>query len=149
MQLDLLSRAARSGRAASAALPPEEQARSARPGGEVGAGRRLTSNRLACDVCGYARARDERHRLVWESDPGTPLVLAELCRDCAASADPLLERRGGRGREAISLVQEIRASSLPRTVRPRALGYTARGVLYLLIAAASFLVVTLITSYGR
>jgi hypothetical protein len=86
---------------------------------------------------------------VWESDPDTRLVLAELCDDCATRADPLLELYGGRGRDAMRLVQEIRASSPPRTVQPRVLGYTARGIVYLLIAVASFLLVTLVTSRGR
>lgn len=149
MGLDLRPVAERPARAASAALPPKEQARSARPGGEVGGDHRPTSNRLACDVCGCARIRDERHRLVWESDPSTQLVLAELCPDCAAFADPFLELYGGRGRDAIRLMQEIRAFPPPRTVQPRVLGYTARGVLYLLVAVASFLLVTLLTLRGR
>jgi hypothetical protein len=72
-----------------------------------------------------------------------------LCRDCATFADSLLELYGGRGRDAISLVQEIRASPPPRTVQPRVGGYAARGVLYLLIAVASFVLVTLVTSRGR
>jgi hypothetical protein len=72
-----------------------------------------------------------------------------LCRDCATRADPLLELYGGRGREAIGLVQEIRASSRARTAHPRVLGYTARGMVYLLIAVVSFFLVTLITSRGR
>jgi hypothetical protein len=149
MKLDLRSGTEGSGRAASAALPPTQQARSASPGLEVGA-HRPTANRLACDVCGRARARDERYRIVWERDSATRLVLAEVCRDCATAADPLLELYGGCGREAISLVQEIRALRPPRTrVQPRALSYTARGVLYLLIAVAAFSLVTLITSWGR
>jgi hypothetical protein len=147
MRADLLA-AERSGRAASAALPPNERVRSARREGEVGADHRPTSNRLLCDMCGSARAREERHRLVWERDPATGVVLAELCRDCATFADPLVELYGGRGRDAIKLVREIRASPPPRTVQLRAFGYTARGILYLLIAAASFLLVTLMTSRG-
>jgi hypothetical protein len=141
MRLELPARAERPGRAASAALPPEEQVR-------VGADHRPTSSHLACDVCGRARTRDERHRLVWNGDPATRLVLAELCRDCAAFADPLLKLYGGRGRDAIRLVQEIYATR-PPTVKPRGLAYTARGMLYLLIALASFLLVTLVTSRGR
>jgi hypothetical protein len=147
--LDLLPEAESSGRAASAALPPKDQVRSARPGDEVGADHRPTTGRLACDVCGSARTRDERYRLVWERDPATQLVLAELCRDCATFADPLLELHGGQGRDAISLVQEIRASPPPRRAQPRVLGYTARGILYLLIAIGSFLLVTLVSSGGR
>jgi len=147
--MDLPSGAERSGRAASAALPPKAQVRSARPAREVGADHRPTSNRLVCDVCGHVRTRGERRRLVWESDPATRLVLAELCRDCATFADRLLELYGGCGREAITLVQEIRPSPPPRTVQPRVLGYAARGVLYLVIAVASLLLVTLVTSRGR
>jgi hypothetical protein len=134
--------------AGSAALP-RNRVRLARPGAEVGVDHRPTSNRLACDVCGNARTRDERLRLVWESDPASRLVLAELCRDCATFADPLLELYGGCGREAISLVQEVRASTPRRTVRPRVFGYAAGGVLYLLIGVVSFLLVTLVTSRGR
>jgi hypothetical protein len=149
VRLDLPPGAERWGRAASAALPPKEQVRWARPGTEVGAGHRPTSNCLACDVCGRARTRDERHRLIWERDPATRLVLAELCRGCATIADPLLELYGGRGGDAIRLVQEIRASPSPRRVQPRVLGYTTCGILYLVIAISSFLLVTLVTSGGR
>ena len=143
MPSDLPPGAEKSGRAAPAALPAKEH------GGEVDAGERPRSTPLACDLCGNARTRDERHRLVWERDPDTRLVLAELCRGCATVADPLLELHGGRGREAIELVREIRASPPPRpTVQPRVLGFTARGLLYLLIAIASFVLVTLVTSWG-
>ena len=128
MQLELRPEAERAGRAASRALP---------------------ATHLVCDVCGSARPRDERHRLVWEHDLGTPLVLAELCRDCATSSDPLLELHGGRGRAAITLLRETRLSRSPRRVRPRVFGYTARGVVYLLIAVACFVLVTLATSRGR
>jgi hypothetical protein len=149
VRLDLPPGAERWGGAASAAPPTKEQVRSARTGGKLGADHRPTDHRLACDVCGRARTRDERQRLVWESDSVTRLVLAELCHDCATIADPLLELYGGRGRDAIRLVQEIRASPPPRAVQPRVVGYTARGMLYLLIAVASFLLVTLITSRGH
>jgi hypothetical protein len=149
MRLDLLVRAERPGRAASAVLPPIEQIRAARAGGEADAEHRPTSNRLTCDVCGCARIRDERYRLVWTSDPATRLVLAELCRGCATFADPLLVLYGGQGRDAIRLVEESRAAPRPRAPQLRALGFTARGILYLLIAIASFLLVTLVTSRGR
>lgn len=148
MGLDLRPVAERPGRAASAALPPKERVRSARSRREVDADHRPMSGRLVCDVCRSAPSRNERHRLVWECDPGTPLVLAELCRDCATLADPLIELYGGFGREAISLAQEIRASPPPPSVQPRIFGYTARGVLYLLIAVASFVLVTLVTARG-
>ena len=133
-----------SGRAATAALPaPRDHVRS------VSADRRPARNGLVCDVCGSARSRDDRRRLVWEADPANRLVLAELCRDCAAFADPLLDLYGGRGREAIRLVQEFRAGPPERTAQPRPFGYAIRGALYLLIGIASFFLVTLVTSLGR
>ena len=143
-----MSLAERSGRAAPAALPHKKQVRSPRPGAESGGDHRPPSGRLACDFCGRARTRDERNRLVWENTLAPGLVLAELCRDCASFAHRLLDLYGGCGREAIRPVQEIRASPPPRTAQPRVLGYAARGVLYLLIALASFLLVT-VTSRGR
>jgi hypothetical protein len=146
VRLDLPPGAERSGRAASATLPPKEQVRSARPGGEVGADHRPTSARLACDLCGGTRPRRERHRLVWESDSATRLLLAELCRDCATFADPLLELYGGHGRHAIRLVEEIRPAPQSRTAGLRLLGFSTRVILYLLIVAGSFLLVTLVTS---
>ena len=135
----------RSGRVASAAPPPIGQARSAGPGGEVGPDHGPTSNRLACDLCGHARTRDERNRLVWKSDPVTELVLAELCSRCAARADSLVEFYGGRGCEAITLVREVRPSAPPW----RVVGFIARGVVYLLIALTFFLIVTVFSSLTR
>ena len=104
-----------------------------------------TSNRLACDLCGGTRPRGDRRRLVWEREP-TSLVLADLCRGCATFAGPLLELYGGHGRHAIRLVEELSSAPPPRTARLRVLGYSARGIVYLLIGAAFFLLVTLVTS---
>jgi hypothetical protein len=146
MQLDLLSGAQRSGRAASAALPAVDQVRAARPGREGDAEDRPPSTRPVCDVCGSVRPRDERHRLVWERDSATRLVLAELCRGCATGADPLLQLYWGRGRESIRLVDEIRVSPPARKAQPRVFGYAARGIVYVLIAIGAFVLVTLVTS---
>jgi hypothetical protein len=98
----------------------------------------------ACDFCQGALRREERHRLVWET-PSAELVLADLCRRCATSAGTLLELYGGRGREAIALVQEVRPSARSH----RVVGFLARGALYLLVALAFFLIVTLISSAAR
>jgi hypothetical protein len=49
---------------------------------------------------------------------------------------------GGSGREAIALVEEVRPSARPH----RVVGFVVRGALYLLIALAFFLIVTLISS---
>jgi hypothetical protein len=99
----------------------------------------------ACDFCRGALRREERHRLVWEGPFREELVLADLCSRCATSAETLLELYGGRGREAIALVQEVRPSARSH----RVVGFLARGALYLLIALAFFLIVTLISSYAR
>lgn len=98
-----------------------------------------------CDFCGSALPKGERHRLVWESPFGAELALADLCSHCAASADTLLKLYGGRGREATALVQKVRPSARPH----RVVGFLARGALYLLVALAFFLIVTLISSAAR
>jgi hypothetical protein len=86
---------------------------------------------------------------VWENVLAPALVLAELCQKCAMRADPLLELYGGSGRDAIGLVNDVRDVRPPTAAQLRVLGFTARGVLYLLIAIASFVLVTLVTSRGR
>jgi hypothetical protein len=135
MQGGVPTHAERPGRAALAALPSHDQLRPA-------------AKLLSCDLCGRPRSRHERRRLVWERE-GTNLVLAELCCGCAALADSLVELYGAGGREAIMLVEEIRVAPQPRTMRPRALGFSARGLAYLAIALVSFLLVTVVTSRGR
>jgi hypothetical protein len=98
-----------------------------------------------CDFCRNALARGERHLLVWDSAVDGELVLAELCSGCAA-------RWFGSRRsqvDTLRLVQEGRASALVGLGSAPALkvaGVGARGVLYLLIAVAFFLIVTLISS---
>jgi hypothetical protein len=104
--------------------------------------------RATCDMCGAARARSDRQRFVWDTGFGTEVVLAELCRDCAGQADRLLEIYGGHGREAISVTRpdpvSIRETALGRTVR----GIVLRGLVYMLVALAAFVVVTALTSRG-
>jgi hypothetical protein len=145
MGLDLAQRAEKSGRAASAALPFEEAV--LRPPREAGADRR-PSDRLFCDLCGDAQIRGERHRLVWQVDDATRVVLAELCCDCATFPDAFLARHGGRGRDAIGLVREFQVPPRRKTQPPRIFGYATRAILYVLIAVAAFVLVTLVTSGG-
>jgi hypothetical protein len=99
----------------------------------------------ACDFCRGALRREERHRLIWESPFQAELVLADLCSRCATRADTLLKLYGGRGRESIALVQNIRPSARPH----RVVGFVARGAVYLLIALTFFLIVTLVSSRAR
>lgn len=82
---------------------------------------------------------------MWAGPDGTEFVLAEPCTRCASQADGLLELYGGRGRRAVRLVQV--APHVPLTVpRDRVSGFATRGLVYLLIAIAAFLLVTLISS---
>jgi hypothetical protein len=113
-----------------------------------GSDARDAAHELPCDFCGAARARSERHRFVWDTGLGTELVLAELCSRCAGEADRLLEMYGGRGRDAIRLTQGHRVSAQEappvRTIR----GIVIRGLVYVSIALAAFVVVTFVTSRG-
>jgi hypothetical protein len=122
-------------------LPPDDHACSVGTAGEVGADHGPTSNRLACDVCGHARTREERNRLVWESGFAGELILADLCSSCATkAAGPygLPTVRAG----TLRLVQHV----APSAPDHRVVGFIAHGVLYLLIAVTFFVIVTLISS---
>jgi hypothetical protein len=88
-----------------------------------------------CDLCRGPRADKERHRLVWAGPSRDELVLADLCSRCAAQADRLIEIYG-----------DVRVSTRRMALRRRAVGFVARGLLYVLIALAFFFVVSLITS---
>jgi hypothetical protein len=82
---------------------------------------------------------------VWDSGLGGDVVLADLCRRCAADSDRLLEQYGGHGRSAMRLTQPV---SAPETgLVQRVSGMVMRGVLYALIALAVFFVVTFVTSH--
>jgi hypothetical protein len=83
---------------------------------------------------------------VWAGPDGTELVLAEPCTRCASQADGLLALYGGRGRHAIRVMQ-VGPPCMPLTVpRHRVSSFATRGLVYLLIAIAAFLLVTLISS---
>jgi hypothetical protein len=126
-------RGSRFGGSPSFAAQPRAQPEAAEPGRHAA--------HAVCDFCRGALKREERHRLIWESQ-SAELVLADLCSRCAARAETLLELYGGRGRKSIALVQEIRPLARPH----RVVGFVARGALSLLIALAFFLIVTLISS---
>jgi hypothetical protein len=98
----------------------------------------------ACDFCGATRARGERRRLVWDSGLGGDVVLADLCERCAGDADRLLEMHGGRGRKAMRLTQASAVSS-PETAIQRVGGALVRGLVYLLIGLATFVIFTVVT----
>jgi hypothetical protein len=96
-----------------------------------------------CDFCRSALRREERHRLVWKSPFQAELVLADLCSRCASRGDDIVELYGGR--EAITLVHEGQRAKRYHGV----VAFLIRGVVYLLIAVAFFLIVTLISSYAH
>jgi hypothetical protein len=99
-----------------------------------------------CDICGGARQRSERHRLLWDSGLGIELVLAELCRRCAEQPERLLEIYGRRGHDALRVVPvDAAREAQPRhTLR----GIILRGLIYVLVALTAFVVVTTVTSNG-
>jgi hypothetical protein len=101
-----------------------------------------------CDLCGAPRARGERRRLVWDSGLGGELVLADLCGSCAAEIDRLLVLYGGHGRSAMRITQADAVSEPERAPAWKVGGIAVRGLLFLLIALASFLVVTFVTARG-
>jgi hypothetical protein len=70
-----------------------------------------------------------------------------LCIRCAGQADRLLETYGGRGRDAMRVTQADAVSELERSPAHRVGGSLVRGVLYVLIALATFVVVTFVTSH--
>jgi hypothetical protein len=75
------------------------------------------------------------------------LILADLCPRCVSHADRLLEVYGGRGGASLH-VTPAAASARPLVFVRRGSGVIARSALYILIALATFFVVTLITSRG-
>jgi hypothetical protein len=117
--------------------------RSTSPGAQV---RDAAARQPACDVCARPRARGERRRLVWHS-VGGDLVLADLCARCARESDRILEMFGGHGREAVGLVQEVSPAAVERAPVRRVGGVVVRGLVYVLIALATFFVVTFVTTY--
>jgi hypothetical protein len=97
---------------------------------------------ISCDFCGSPRSPLDRQRLVWNSGAETELTLADLCGRCAADADRLLDQYGGHGRNNIRLTRDERVASSQKAFAPK----LARALLYLLVALAFFVLVTLISS---
>jgi hypothetical protein len=95
-------------------------------------------------VCGAALTRGERRRIVWDTGLGGDVVLADVCRRCAADGDRLLELHGGHGRSAMRLTHPAAAPETGPVQRVS--GMVLRGVLYALIALAVFLLVTFVTA---
>ena len=77
--------------------------------------------------------------------PLEELVLACLCGDCASQSATLLERYGGLGKSALTLVSKRGQTVAPGAVRRATAAATAAAV-YALVALALFLVVTAISA---
>jgi hypothetical protein len=97
---------------------------------------------IACDFCGSPHSSFERQRVVWSSGSETELVLAELCSRCAADAGRLLDLYGGHGRNTIRLTRGRRVAAVHATRAAR----LTHALVYLLVALAAFVLVTLISS---
>jgi hypothetical protein len=100
----------------------------------------------ACDFCRAPCPRSQRRWLMWKTECGDDVVLADLCARCASHADQLLEVYGGRGRSSMRVTGPATEDVVPLAVVRRASGMLVRGAIYVLIALATFFVVTLITS---
>jgi hypothetical protein len=85
---------------------------------------------------------------MWNLGSGRTLILADLCPRCVSHADRLLEVYGGRGGASLHVTPAAAASARPLVFVRRGSGVIARSALYILIALATFFVVTLITSRG-
>jgi hypothetical protein len=100
---------------------------------------------FTCDFCGAVHDKKTRRQLLWDTRLGN-LVLADLCGRCADRPGRLLERYGGRGRESMVLSE----APTPAPTRARVVARTEfallRVLIYLLIALAFFLLVTLVTA---
>ncbi len=83
---------------------------------------------------------------MWKTECGDDVVLADLCARCASHADQLLELYGGRGRSSMRVARPATEDVVRLVVVRRASGMLVRGAIYVLIALATFFVVTLITS---
>jgi hypothetical protein len=81
---------------------------------------------------------------MWDLGSGRTLILADLCPRCASHADRLLEVYGGTGRASLQVTRVAEASAQPSGFVRRGSSVIARSTLYVLIALATFFVVTLI-----
>jgi hypothetical protein len=102
--------------------------------------------RATCDFCGSTHARSDRQRLMWDLGSGRTLILADLCPRCASHADRLLELYGGTGAASLHVTRVAEASTRQLVSVRRGSAVIARSALYILIALATFFVVTLITA---
>jgi hypothetical protein len=84
---------------------------------------------------------------VWDAGLGTELVLAELCGRCAERPDRLLEVYGRRGHDALRVTSTRVHAARKAQPRHTTRGIVLRGLVYVLVALAAFVVVTSITSH--
>jgi hypothetical protein len=99
-----------------------------------------------CDFCGASYAKSERRRLIWQTEADGELVLANLCPRCVSNADRLLAAHGGRGRASLRVDAPQRAETMRLRVLRTTSSAIVRTTIYLLIALATFFIVTLLTA---
>jgi hypothetical protein len=85
---------------------------------------------------------------MWETQTAEDFVLADLCARCASDAGRLLDIHGGRGRASMRVLEPVKGEATAPPLMRRASGVLVRAALYILIALATFFVVTLLTSRG-
>jgi hypothetical protein len=83
---------------------------------------------------------------VWAVAGVGDLVLAELCPRCTADADRLLDAYAGRGRASMRLDAPHRANAPRLVLLRRTTGALVRATIYVLIALATFFIVTLLVA---
>jgi hypothetical protein len=102
---------------------------------------------LRCDFCGGAFAKGERRRLTWRTAADGDFVLAELCPRCASDPNGFLHEYGGRGRASLRIIEPATADRPRAGVIRSTSGIVLRASMYILIALATFFIVTLITTH--
>ena len=80
--------------------------------------------------------------MIWDAGYGNELVLAELCRDCAAEPEALLETYDARSHGALRVIRGDLVSEREAAPARPIPGVVLRGLLYVLLALAAFVVVT-------
>jgi hypothetical protein len=83
---------------------------------------------------------------MWATETDGELVLADLCPRCASNAYRLLELHGARGQASLRVIGPDRVEAIGSPLLRRTSGAVIRAAIYVLIAVATFFIVTLITA---
>lgn len=83
---------------------------------------------------------------MWQTEADGELLLSDLCPRCASDADRLLGAYGGRDHASLRIAGPATADAAGLMLLRRTSGAAVRAAIYVLIALATFFVVTLITA---